>query len=113
MRKITGVMITLATAALISAATGLAQMAKAEDTTAQATYSDIQKTLGSVPSFFKAFPESSIAGAWSEFKSVQLSKTQLDGKTKELIGLGISLWRDQRQVAPAATATVRHEHAAV
>ncbi len=30
-----------------------------------------------------------------------------------LIGLGISLWRDQRQAAPAATTTVRPEHAAV
>jgi hypothetical protein len=30
-----------------------------------------------------------------------------------LIGLGISLWRDQRQVVPAATAAVRAEHAAV
>src|SRR4051794_33823399 len=69
---------------------GFLHFANADDVSAQATYRDIQQTLGSVPSFFKAFPESSIAGAWAEFKSVQLSKTQLDGKTKELIGLGIS-----------------------
>ena len=32
-----------------------------------------------------------IAGAWAEFKSLQLNpKTKLDGKTKELIGLAVS-----------------------
>src|SRR5205814_2885002 len=32
-----------------------------------------------------------IAGAWGEFKSVQLNpKTKLDGKTKELIGLAVA-----------------------
>ena len=32
-----------------------------------------------------------IAGAWAEFKSVQLNpNTKLDGKTKELIGLAVS-----------------------
>ena len=44
-----------------------------------------------MPSFFKAFPEAGIPGAWSEFKAVQLSpKTRLDGKTKELIGLALA-----------------------
>jgi AhpD family alkylhydroperoxidase len=58
---------------------------------AQATYRDIEQTLGSVPSFFKAFPETGISGAWAEFKSVQLNpKTQLSGKIKELIGLAVS-----------------------
>lgn len=64
---------------------------KADDASAQATYRDIEQTLGSVPSFFKAFPESGIAGAWAEFKSVQLNpKTKLDVKTKELLGLAVS-----------------------
>ena len=41
--------------------------------------------------FFKAFPEVGIAGAWAEFKSVQLNPdTALDGKTKELIGLAVA-----------------------
>jgi len=58
---------------------------------AQATYRDIEQTLGLLPGFFKAFPESGIAGAWAEFKSIQLNpKTKLDGKTKELIGLAVS-----------------------
>jgi len=90
MRKTTGIGITLVTATLIGMLSGAAQWAKGEDLSAQATYRDIEQTLGSVPSFFKAFPESGIAGAWSEFKSVQLAKTKLDNKTKELIGLGIA-----------------------
>ncbi len=91
MRKATGVLITVATALTIGAVGGLAQMAKADDVSAQATYRDIEQTLGSVPGFFKQFPESGIAGAWAEFKSVQLNpNTKLDGKTKELIGLAVS-----------------------
>ncbi len=76
------------TAVLAIGAAG--QIAKADDAS-QATYRDIEQTLGSVPAFFKAFPESGIAGAWAEFKSIQLNpKTKLDGKTKELIGLAVS-----------------------
>jgi AhpD family alkylhydroperoxidase len=92
MRKITGIVITLASAIGFGLLIGLAaSIAKAEDASAQAAYRDIENTLGSVPSFFKAFPEAGIAGAWAEFKSVQLNpKTKLDGKTKELIGLAVS-----------------------
>jgi AhpD family alkylhydroperoxidase len=61
------------------------------DRDAKATYQDIQKTLGFVPGFFKAFPETGIAAAWDEVKSVHLSPTTaLSGKTKELIGLAVS-----------------------
>jgi len=69
----------------------LGQVAKAQDTTAETAYKDIEATLGSVPSFFKAFPESGIAGAWAEFKSIQLNpQSALDAKTKELLGLAVS-----------------------
>jgi AhpD family alkylhydroperoxidase len=69
----------------------LVPVARAQDSSAQATYQDIERTLGSVPSFFKAFPESGISGAWAEFKSIQLNpKTKLDGKTKELLGLAVA-----------------------
>ncbi|MFN3743880.1 MAG: carboxymuconolactone decarboxylase family protein [Hyphomicrobiaceae bacterium] len=72
-------------------AAGLAHVASAQDTSAQATYKDIEQTLGIVPTFFKLFPEAGIAGAWAEFKSVQLNpKTKLDGKTKELLGLAVA-----------------------
>jgi AhpD family alkylhydroperoxidase len=90
MRQSTGLFLTL-TAAIGLGASMLAPLASAEDSAAQATYRDIEQTLGSVPSFFKSFPESGIAGAWNEFKSVQLNpKTKLDGKTKELIGLAVA-----------------------
>jgi AhpD family alkylhydroperoxidase len=89
MRNSTGLLISIAIA--IGATGTLTHVASAQDASAQAAYRDIEQTLGSVPSFFKAFPESGIAGAWAEFKSIQLNpKTKLDGKTKELIGLAVS-----------------------
>jgi AhpD family alkylhydroperoxidase len=82
MRKSTGVLAAFATLSLATAAV-------AQD--ASATYRDIEQTLGTVPSFFRQFPESGIAGAWAEFKSVQLNPgTKLSGKHKELIGLAVS-----------------------
>lgn len=91
MRRSTGMIVTLTAALGLTALTGLPQPAAAEDSTAQATYRDIEQTLWSVPTFFKLFPEAGIAGAWAEFKAIQLSpKTKLDGKTKELIGLAVS-----------------------
>jgi AhpD family alkylhydroperoxidase len=88
MRKTTGLMVTAAAALGVVA---LVQTASAEDSAAQATYRDIEQTLGSVPTFFKMLPELGIPGAWAEFKSVQLNPhTQLSGKTKELIGLAIA-----------------------
>lgn len=63
----------------------------AQEAQSQATYRDIEQTLGSVPTFFRQMPESAIAGAWAEMKSFQLNpKTQLSGKTKELIGLAVA-----------------------
>jgi len=89
MGHINGLVLTLAAA--IGIAIGSGMTAKAQDASAQAAYRDIEQTLGSVPGFFKAFPESGIAGAWAEFKAVQLNpKTKLDGKTKELIGLAVA-----------------------
>lgn len=58
---------------------------------ADEAYKDIEKTLGLVPKFFKIFPKNSIAGAWSEFKAIQLNPhTALNGKQKELIGLAVA-----------------------
>jgi AhpD family alkylhydroperoxidase len=74
-----------------AAAAVAGSVASAQDSSAQATYRDIEQTLGSVPTFFKMFPESGIPGAWAEFKAVQLNpKTALNGKTKELIGLAVA-----------------------
>jgi AhpD family alkylhydroperoxidase len=91
MQKTSGVLVTLAAALSFGALGAIAPVVSAENTSAQATYQDIEQTLGMVPSFFKLFPEAGIAGAWAEFKAIQLNpKTKLDGKTKELIGLAIS-----------------------
>jgi AhpD family alkylhydroperoxidase len=58
---------------------------------AAATYAEIETTLGQVPALFSAFPEAGIAGAWEEFKTIQLNPdTALDGKTKELMGLAVA-----------------------
>lgn len=90
MRKISGTMVTLAIAVGLFGA-ALAPAASGQDASAQAAYKDIEQTLGLVPGFFKLFPEVGIAGAWAEFKSVQLNpKTKLDGKTKELLGLAVA-----------------------
>ena len=91
MRNSTRLLKTLAASVAISASLALATPASAQDASAQAAYRDIEQTLGLVPGFFKAFPQSGIAGAWSEFKSLQLSPaTKLDVKTKQLIGLAVS-----------------------
>ena len=77
--------IALAITAACLTATALAQPE------AEATYQDIQKTLGSVPTFLRAFPEEGIAAAWDELKSIQLNPhSALDGATKELIGLAVA-----------------------
>ena len=90
MRNSTANLITLATAAALSVLT-FAQPAAAQETQSQATYRDIEQTLGFLPGFFKQLPESAITGAWAEMKAFQLNpKTQLNGKTKELIGLAVA-----------------------
>ena len=60
-------------------------------TDAASAYRDIERTFGTVPSFLKAFPVLAIGPAWREIKDLELSQaTQLDGKTKELIGLAVA-----------------------
>jgi len=60
-------------------------------TTAAEAYKDIEKTLGTVPKLFLLFPEEGIAGAWSEFKGMQLNPyTSLQGKHKVLISLAVA-----------------------
>lgn len=60
-------------------------------TDAASAYADMERTLGLVPTFLRKYPTSAIAGAWKEFKQVQLSpKTAIPVKNKELIGLAVS-----------------------
>lgn len=85
---------TLLGAAVLTVTTmGLAPAARAADTakSAEATYADIEKTMGSVPTFVKLFPKAGIAGAWAEERDLEMSdKTALDPKTKALISLAVS-----------------------
>jgi AhpD family alkylhydroperoxidase len=91
MRNSTTHLLTFATAAALGVLTALVQPASAQEAQSQATYRDIEQTLGSVPSFFKQLPATAIAGAWAEMKGFQLNpQTQLNGKTKELIGLAVA-----------------------
>ena len=91
MSKARTIIATLALATGLGALVAGMPAAVAEDSPAQAAYRDIEATLGLVPAMLKAFPEIGIAGAWAEFKSVQLNPdSALDGKTKELLGLAVA-----------------------
>ncbi len=47
--------------------------------------------LGYVPDFLRTFPEEARAGAWKQFRDVQLNPgTALAGKNKELVGLAVA-----------------------
>lgn len=62
-----------------------------EINTAKDAYSDIERTLGFVPTFLKNYPESGIIGAWKEMKAVELNPaTAIPPKYKHLIGLAVS-----------------------
>jgi AhpD family alkylhydroperoxidase len=81
-----------AASAVALAATATIAMADAKPgSPAAEAQADIQKTLGFVPQFFEAFPETMLPGVWGEMKTLQLNPaTALSGKEKELIGLGVA-----------------------
>ena len=65
--------------------------ALARSSDSQATLKDIEKTLGFVPGFLRALPDSALPGAWQEMKEFQMSpETALSPKVKELIGLAVA-----------------------
>ena len=54
-------------------------------------YTDIEKTLGSVPAFVRQLPQAALAGAWQEEKDLELSdRTALPPKVKALISLAVA-----------------------
>jgi alkylhydroperoxidase/carboxymuconolactone decarboxylase family protein YurZ len=64
---------------------------RADDTSADATYKEIQGMLVKVPEFVKKFPKAGVAGAWAEERDLELSdKTALPPKTKALISLAVA-----------------------
>ena len=81
----------IAVAIAIAAASCGSAVAQDSRKAAEETYRDIQATLGVVPSFFRAFPEAGLPGAWASFKQVQVSESSaLSPKVKQLIGLAVS-----------------------
>lgn len=69
----------------------------------EATYKDIEQTLGKVPSFVRRYPKAALPGAWAEVKALQFSnETALPPKVKALISLAVSaqipcqycIWQD-------------------
>jgi AhpD family alkylhydroperoxidase len=81
-------MVTRITLALL-AGIAFAMPAAGQDTSAAATYKDIEATLGSVPAMWKAIPGDVVATIWAENKALGASPT-LSSKEKELIGLAVS-----------------------
>ncbi len=51
---------------------------------------DIRQTLGLVPSFFEAVPDTLIESEWTSMKLLELAETAIPNKYKELIGLAVS-----------------------
>ena len=79
-----------AAAAAAAPAAGAAPTADTPSARSAAS-ADIRKTLGFVPQFFEALPGVALPGVWQEMKELQLNpKTALNGKSKELIGLGVA-----------------------
>ena len=68
-----------------------AHAAGAAASPAEATRAEIQKMFGFVPQFILKLPDQALPGVWDEMKGLQLNPaTALPGRTKELIGLGVS-----------------------
>jgi AhpD family alkylhydroperoxidase len=81
--------------AVIATAVALfaAPAANAQEPTpaAAAAYADIQATLGTVPSHFKGYPQSAVAGAWQMTKDLLMGEgNTLEPKVKSLINLAVA-----------------------
>lgn len=58
---------------------------------AKSARADAQQTFGTVPEFLKKFPDSALAGAYREWRDVELAPdTALAGKDKSLISLAVA-----------------------
>lgn len=83
----------LKTAALV--VVSLASFAAAADpgrsAEANAAFTEMEKMLGAAPAILKAMPDENVPAFWEQLKNLQMNpKTALNGKTKELIGLGVA-----------------------
>lgn len=87
--KTTTTLLAIASVAFI----GLSGLVQAQDSgaAASATYQDIEATLGVVPSHFKAYPQTAVAGAWAMTKSLLVDPdNSLEPKVKSLINLAVA-----------------------
>lgn len=81
----------IAAAGIAAAAPYSRKEAGAGSTDVRATFQDIQAALGTVPGFFKAFPDGALPGAWAAMKAVQMNPvSSIPARYKELIGLAVS-----------------------
>lgn len=82
------------TIAALAAAATLSLLAPAlaqEAHTTEQTYADIAATIGVVPSHFKAYPPSAVAGAWEMTKGLLMGEgNSLEPKVKSLINLAVA-----------------------
>jgi AhpD family alkylhydroperoxidase len=77
-------------AATVFAVVTLSTGAFAQDS-AEAAYKDIEATLGVVPSHFKAYPKSAVAGAWEMTKGLLFGEgNALEPKVKSLIAVAVA-----------------------
>lgn len=59
--------------------------------TAEETYRQIEETLGTVPTYLRAYPPSAISGAWQMHLGLMADKSNaLDFKVKSLINLAVA-----------------------
>lgn len=80
-------LLAIAALAALSISPGLA----AETASAEAAYADIEATLGGVPSHFKGYPKSAVAGAWEMTKGLLMGEgNSLEPKVKSLIAVAVA-----------------------
>jgi AhpD family alkylhydroperoxidase len=56
----------------------------------QETVSDIEKSLGSFPGFFKGVPQDVLTQMWPIFKKYSLGESKIPPKYREMIGLAVA-----------------------
>jgi AhpD family alkylhydroperoxidase len=82
----TRLLLALAATITLSVSSGFAA-----EPSAEAAYKDIEATLGGVPSHFKGYPQSAVAGAWEMTKGLLFDPSNtLEPKVKSLIGLAVA-----------------------
>ncbi len=77
--------------ALIAAVTVGTGTGFAAESSAEATYKELETVFGKVPTHMKAYPPTAIAGAWEMTKGLlQVEGNSLEPKVKSLIALGVA-----------------------